>query len=311
MVNASILGIRSRAGVAYVSPEVHVQLPLRTRPEQGAASLALVRGVTPAATLVHSSIQIVEGRFPQVGRSEVMVGDMIATSLKVAPSEVSLGKVLWIDRQAFTIVGRFVAPGSVAAAEVWASLAEIKQVTKRVTDSCVVVTLDPEKAEYADVAAFVKSRVDLELAATRETSYYAKLSTFFAPIRLVALVTAALIALGGLFGGLNTMYAAFVSRVRELGTLQSLGFRRAAIVVSLVQESMLATTLGALLACAVGVFALDGVAVRFSRGAFGLTVDTSVLAVGLSAGIVLGLVGALPPAWRCLRLTIPVALKAV
>ena len=68
--------------------------------------------------------------------------------------------------------------------------------------------------------------------------------------------------------------------------------------------------MGGLLASAAAIFILDGIAVRFSRGAFGLVVDGPVIAVGLGAGLVLGLVGALPPAWRCLRLDIPVALKA-
>jgi ABC-type antimicrobial peptide transport system permease subunit len=107
------------------------------------------------------------------------------------------------------------------------------------------------------------------------------------------------------------MFAAFASRVRELGTLQSLGFRRMAIVVSLVEESMLATVVGALMASAAAVFLLDGIAVRFSRGAFGLVVDAPVILVGLVAGLALGLFGALPPAWRCLRLEIPVALKSI
>jgi hypothetical protein len=46
-------------------------------------------------------------------------------------------------------------------------------------------------------------------------------------------------------------------------------------------------------------------------GVFGLVVDAGVLALGLSAGLGLGLIGALPPAAQCLRLPIPVALKAV
>jgi predicted lysophospholipase L1 biosynthesis ABC-type transport system permease subunit len=64
--------------------------------------------------------------------------------------------------------------------------------------------------------------------------------------------TAALIAMGGLFGGLNTMYAAFAARVRELGTLQTLGFPRRAIAVSFLQESLLATAAGGLAAAFVG-----------------------------------------------------------
>jgi putative ABC transport system permease protein len=60
----------------------------------------------------------------------------------------------------------------------------------------------------------------------------------------------------------------------------------------------------------VGVFLLDGVAVRFSMGVFGMTVDSLVLAMGLGAGVMLGLIGGLPPAWRCLKLPIAEALKA-
>jgi putative ABC transport system permease protein len=151
----------------------------------------------------------------------------------------------------------------------------------------------------------------LELFALPEREYYAKLSSFFGPIRAVAWVTAGLIALGGLFGGLNTMYAAFATRIRELGTLQSLGFRRSAIVISMVQESTLATAAGGLIACGIAVFLLDGISVRFSMGAFGLVIDEQVIGLGLLAGLVLGIIGAIPPAIRCLRPSIPLALKAV
>jgi hypothetical protein len=60
----------------------------------------------------------------------------------------------------------------------------------------------------------------------------------------------------------------------------------------------------------VALVALDGLTVRFSMGVFGLVVDSAVLAAGLGAGLFLGIVGALPPAWRCLRLPINEALKA-
>ncbi|HWL92097.1 MAG TPA: ABC transporter permease [Phycisphaerae bacterium] len=308
---ASLNGVRVREGVAYVSPEVHVQLPVQTQIEQVKRPLVLVRGVTPAAMLVHDALQIVNGRFPVPGANEVMVGRMVPTKLGVGEANLGIGETLLIDNRPWAVVGEFAAPGTIIDAEVWAPLDDLKQATKRATDSCVVLTLEPEKAEFADVAAFTKTRVDLELAAVRESAYYLRLADFFAPIRLVAWVTAGLIALGGLFGGLNTMYAAFASRLRELGTLQSLGFRKSAIVLSLMQESTLATAAGALVACSAGMLLLDGIAVRFSMGAFGLRVDALVLSVGLVSGLALGLLGALPPAWRCLRFEIPVALKAI
>lgn len=334
VLSASVPGIRTRAGVAYVSPEVHVMLPVGVVGTAGApvgsgvgsdGTLApksklrqvMMRGVTPAAALVHESVSLTEGRWPASGSDEVMVGRMAGTVLGVSATEVQIGKSLIIDGRPWTIVGRFSAPGTVVEAEVWLPLADMMEATKRDTISCVVLTLDPyneatgEGAEFGDIAAFTKTRPDLELVPMTEREYYGKLASFFGPIKIVAWVTAGLIAVGGLFGGLNTMYAAFASRIRELGTLQSIGYRRLAIVWSMIQESTLATAAGGLLACAVGVFLLDGLAVRFSMGAFGLLIDETVIGLGLLTGLALGVVGALPPAIRCLRPTIPVALKAV
>ncbi len=337
---ASVAGVRTRAGVAYVSPEVHVMLPVRvgaaarttqSSGEQAAAAQGsstssmprpkgrqvMMRGVTPAAALVHESVSLTEGRWPVSGSDEVLVGRMAATVLGVAEIDVQVGKAVMIDGRPWEVVGRFSAPGTVVEAEVWLPLADLMTATKRETISCVVLTLDPyneetgEGADFGDIAAFTKTRPDLELVPMTEREYYGKLANFFGPIKIVAWVTAGLIAVGGLFGGLNTMYAAFASRIRELGTLQSIGYRRLAIVWSMIQESTLATAAGGLIACAVGVFMLDGLAVRFSMGAFGLMIDEMVIGLGLLTGLALGVVGALPPAIRCLKPTIPVALKAV
>lgn len=310
ILEASVPGIRTRSGAAYVSPQVHVMLPARAQSHSDGRRQAMIRGVTPAALLVHDQVRLTDGRFPRQGADEIMVGRMVHTALGVPDSELAIGQTLTIDGRPWSIVGRFSSPGTVMEGEVWTALTDIMAATKRNTVSCVVVTIDPSEAEFADIAAFTKMRPDLELTAMTESDYYGRLAGFFGPIKIVAWVTAGLIALGGLFGGLNTMYAAFASRVRELGTLQSMGFRRTAIVVSLVQESLLATASGALLACGIGVLLLDGLAVRFSMGAFGLVVDSVVIGVGLCAGLGLGLIGALPPAVRCLRLSIPVALKS-
>lgn len=310
-VEATLPGIRQRAGAAFVSPEVHVQLPIGTSdvPVDQRRSV-LVRGVTPGAVLVHDQVQVVEGRLPRPGEAEVMLGNMAAATLGLSEDVTAIGKSLLIDGQPWTIVGRFAAPGTAMDAEVWAPLPRIMEATRRETISCVVLTIDPEQGEVADVDAFARTRPDLELVAIGEQAYYADLAAFFGPIRTVTWITAGLVVLGGVLGGLNTMYAAFASRVREVGTLRSIGYRRRAIVLSLVQESTLASSIGALIGAAAGVLLLDGLSVQFSLGAFGLVVDAAVLGVGLAAGAALGLLGAVPPAIRCLRMTIPESLKA-
>ena len=309
LVQAAVPGIKSRLGVAYVSPEVHMQSVIREARDAEKTMQILIRGVTPAAFLVHPQARVVEGRVPEPGRDEIIAGAQAATNLGLAHQRLSVGQTLFFDERVWTVVGRFEAPGTVMEAEIWTPLSDLQIAARRDNLSCVVLTLD-QTGEFDDVDAFARQRLDLELVALRETEYYANLRAFYRPIQAMVWVTAILIASGGLLGGLNTMYAAFASRVRELGSLQAIGYPRHAIVLSLVQESVLASVAGALVGAAIGVFFLDGVAVRFSMGVFGLVVDSIVLATALGAGVVLGLVGGLPPAWRCLKLPIAEALKS-
>lgn len=305
-VIASIDGIRQRIGVPYVSPEIHMASIVRTGRDSDRALQAVLRGVTPAAFLVHPQVRIIEGRAPRDGHDELLVGELVAARLGLRDADLAVGRSLWFDDRPWQIVGRFAAPGTIQHAEIWLPLGNLLIANKRETVSCVVVTLD--RAEFADVDAFCKQRLDLELVAIRESDYYARLTQFFAPIRIMVWLTAGLIGLGGLLGGLTTTYGAFVSRIRELGTLQTLGFSRSAVVISLLQESVLIASTGALIASAAALLLLSGVSVRFSMGAFALVIDAPVLAGGLGLGFLLGCIGTLPPAWRCLRVPIRDAL---
>lgn len=307
LASASIPGIRARLGVEYVSAEVLMALLLKTDRDGVEDRSAILRGVTPAAFLVHPQVQIVEGRAPRAGHCEFIAGTTAALRLGVPHERLAVGRTLWFDNREWTIVGRFVAPQTVMEAELWAPLAMLQLATKRDTLSCVVLTL--ETGAFRDVAAFCAQRLDLELIALPEADYYASLLAFYAPVRGLVWITTALIALGGLFGGTNTMYAAFAARVRELGTLQTLGFSRRAIALSFLQESLLTAAAGGILAASAALTLLDGQAVRVSMGAFGLTVDSVVLMNGLLAGALLAVTGILPPLWRCLRLPIVQALR--
>jgi putative ABC transport system permease protein len=304
----SVAGIKNRLGVDYVSPEVHMAMVLKTREDSDEDVQAVVRGVTPTAFLVHPQVKVVEGSTPRPGEYEVMVGQLAATRLGVIEVELAIGESIWFDNRPWRITGRFAAPHTVMDAEIWVPLTDLRIATRRETLSCVVLTLDD--ATLDDVAVWCAQRLDLELVAVRESDYYAGLLAFYRPVRAMIWATATLIALGGLFGGLNTMYAAFAARVRELGALQTLGFRRRALVWSFLQESVLATSAGGIAAAVVGALLLDGTAVRFSMGAFALVLDAPVILGGFAAGLGLAVIGIVPPLWRCLRLPIVEALRA-
>jgi ABC-type antimicrobial peptide transport system permease subunit len=119
-----------------------------------------------------------------------------------------------------------------------------------------------------------------------------------------------LVAAGAIFGGFNTLYAAFASRIRELATLQAIGFGRVAIFFSLVQESLVACLTGTLLASALALWLLDGMTLPFSIGAFTVVITPSVASIGLVTGILLGILGSIPPAIRCLMPALPKALRS-
>ena len=252
---ASVPGLKSAGGVAFVSPELNVALPLHISAEAGDADGhdAVLRGVTNTAFLVHPEVEVVAGRLPVAGADELLVGALAATRMSLDDDAVAIGRTLYLDGRPFAIVGRFAAPRTVMNAEVWVPLPDLQIATRREsTLSAVVLGLEPGRGRFADADLFAKSRLDLELVALREADYHASLSRFYRPIRVVVVLTAALIGIGGLLGGLNTTYAAFASRVREIGMLQALGYPRRAIVLNLTQESLFAAACGTAIGMAVG-----------------------------------------------------------
>ena len=304
IAEAGLPGISETLGTRAVSSEIHYMTNLDL--PDGRRSQGMFRGVTPQALRVHPEVRVVEGTFPAAG--EIMAGRLAWRKLGLAESDLRPGATVLLDGQQMTISGIFAAPGTVLESEIWATLGDIRVLAKRETVSCVVLRLD-DPADFSEADLFAKQRLDLELSALRESDYYAALSAFFKPLRVMTWITAGLIAAGAIFGGVNTLYAAFASRVREMATLQAIGFGRGPLLLSLVQESTLASLTGALLASLVALLLLDGRTVPFSIGAFTVDISPGVAITGILTGLFLGLLGALPPAVRCLKPALHSALR--
>ena len=305
MIKAGVRGIAERAGVAAVSGEVHYN-GLLGLPD-GTTAQALTRGVTPAAFEVHRKARILQGDWPASG--EVLVGALAHHVLGVEKEALAVGGEVILEGQSFRVAGRFDAAGTVLESEIWFNRADLRTLIQRDSLSCVVARLEDPSA-LARAELFAKQRLDLELVVVSEEEYYANLAGFYGPIRGMTWLTAVMVGLGAVMGGLNMLYAAFASRVRELATLQTLGFRRGAVLVSLIQESLLTQLIGLVLSLSAAWFLLDGRMVQFSMGTFEMMLSDSVLLVTLLAALALGTVGTLPPAARCLRLPVPVGLRS-
>lgn len=304
IAGAGIQGVNEQLGVRALSAEIHYMNYVLLA--NGHRTQAMFRGVTPEALRVHPQVRITDGGFPTSG--EVMAGRLAWRKLGIRENELKPGTPLVLDGQKLTISGVFAAPGTVLESELWAPLGDLRVLAKRESLSCVVLRLD-DPADFAEADLFAKQRLDLELSAIRESDYYAQLSAFFQPLRAMTWITAGLIAAGALFGGINTLYAAFASRIREMATLQAIGFGRPSLVLSLIQESTLACLTGTLLASLLAVLLLDGRTIPFSIGTFTLDISPVVSITGIATGLLLGLLGALPPAVRCLKPSLHSALR--
>jgi len=305
MIQAGVPGISERAGITAVSGEVHynglISLP------GGGSVQGLTRGVTPRVFEVHRKARILEGRWPTSG--EVLVGRLAHHVLKVPRESLAVGKEIVFEGESLRISGRFDAMGTVMESEIWFNRTDLMTLIQRETLSCVVIRLE-DRSNLNRAELFARQRLDLELTVLPEDAYYAKLASFYGPLRSMSWLTAAMVGIGAVMGGLNLLYASFSSRVRELATLQTLGYRRTAVLVSLIQESLLTQIAGLVLALVAGAFLVDGTMIQFSIGTFQMDISGRVLLSGIGAAVLLGTLGTLPPAVRCLRLPVPVALRS-
>jgi putative ABC transport system permease protein len=292
-----------------VSPEVVViaAVPMRDSPD-GEANVQ-IRGVGPRALAVRDQVRIVEGRFLTPGLAEVVVG----RGARNAYQGLDLGATVRLGAGTWTIVGVFDAGGSAFDSEVWAD----STILNGFYQAATVKLRSPD-----DLAAFeatLKGDPRARLQAVAETAYYEKQSQVVTTlITVLGTLVAAVMALGAVFGALNTMYAAVTNRTAEIGTLRALGFSRGAILLSFLSESLLLALGGFVAGIAIGVAAmwavntlLQGVAfsmMTFSVATVLLQPSAGGLVLGLAFALAIGVFGGLAPAWRASRLRVVDAL---
>lgn len=306
LLASSVDGTVKRYGITHASPELYAGTRVQTSGSDG--GLGLVRGVTVAAPLVRRSVRLFDGRWP--GAGEVMVGRLVAAKLGISEQSMAVGNNIEFEGRTWQISGRFGAGGAAYESEIWCPLASFQTATKRQDISLVALLIAPGSSP-AEVELFCKERTDLELRALRETEYYASLQRHYQPVRWLAWLVVFLVSGAGIFAGLNMMYGAVAGRVREIATLQAIGYRRRAILISLIQEGVLLSAAGSLFSGAIALTIFNGMAVRFTMGAFALRIDGIAILIGCGVGLLLGALGALPPALKVLRAEVAVGLKSV
>ena len=258
----------------------------------------------------HPGVKLVAGEWFHTGQREVVV----SKSIRDRFTHASIGDTMEFGKGSWKVVGVFDAGGSAYESEVWGDVNQMASDFDRQGgfSSAYLHATDPIAADA------LKNRVSddqrLKLEGMIETDYYAKQTSSGAPIKVIGIVVAFIMAIGSIFAAMNTMYAAVAYRGREIATLRVIGFSRPSILTSFVLESLLLALLGA----AAGILLMlpfNGMqtgtsnAVTFSEVVFALRITPQVAMYAIVFALIMGFVGGLAPAWHAARQNILNALR--
>jgi putative ABC transport system permease protein len=275
-----------------------------------------VRGVSPNVLTVRPFVKIdpSQGRMFQPGLSELVVGKNATKTyagLKLN-DDVNMGGGHW------KVVGIFDAGGSAFDSEVWCDSKILNEVLKRpdnIFQSATIHLTSP--AAFDQFKDAVTKDPQLNLDVSREVDYYAKQSrTMTTLITVLGGLVASIMAIGAIFGALNTMYSAVAERGREIATMRAVGFGGGSVVFSFLVEALLISFVGGLLGC-LSVLRLDGYTTQtlnfqtFSNLAFAFKITPGLLLGGIVFALVMGVLGGLPPAIRAASRPVASTLRAL
>jgi putative ABC transport system permease protein len=304
-------GVVSTAVGALASPELFVIISLPKR-DTGTDANVPIRGVRRMGFEVRDDVHVIEGRPFVLGRNEVIVGRGAAREF----TGLDIGSHLRVGKNEWRVVGMFTAGGGIAESEIWTDSTALQSAYQRGNSyqSVLVRLVSPGAFDTFRDALMRDPRLNVKVV--RQSDYYAEQSrTMVNLITGLGSIVAGLMGLGAVFGALNTMYSAVAARTREIATLRALGFGSAAVVSSVLLESLLLALAGGVAGAAGAYLAFDGFRAAtmnfqsFSQVAFAFAVTPRLLALGLAYALLIGLVGGLFPAIRAARLPVATALR--
>lgn len=304
-------GIARSADGPLVTPEVVLVAPIPLI-STGTDANVQVRGVSKNVLQIRTKIKMAEGRMFTPGLSEIVVGKNANKSY----AGLTLGNTIGLGTGHWNIVGIFDAGGTSFDSEIWGDAHLIGPAYNRpdtVFQSITVHLVSPDSLQQLRDTLTKDPRLNVDVS--REIDYYSKQST-----RLTTLITvlggliAAIMAIGAVFGALNTMYSAVAERGREIATLRALGFGGPSVVFSFMIEALLVSFVGGLIGC-LAVLKLNGLTTgamnlqTFSHLAFAFKITPELLVKGIIFALVMGLVGGLLPAIRAASQPVATALR--
>ncbi|WP_038169908.1 ABC transporter permease [Verrucomicrobium sp. BvORR106] len=304
-------GVARDGDTPLTSAELFVIINLPKRSTGLDANVPL-RGVEMTAVKVRDDIKIVQGNMFESGKNEIIVGAGAARAF----GGLDLDKEIKIGQNTWTIVGIFTAGGGVAESEIWTDAAVLQPAYKREDSFQSVYARLSSAGSFTEFRDALTSNPQLKVKVLRLSDFYAEQSEMLTKfITTIGVFIASMMALGALFGALNTMYSAIASRTREIATLRAMGFSSGPVVISVIVESLAVSLIGGAIGAGIAYLAFNGYEAStlnwatFSQVTFKFAVTKGLLVQAIIWASVIGIIGGLFPAVRAARLPIASALR--
>jgi putative ABC transport system permease protein len=260
---------------------------------------------------VRPELKIVAGRMFRPAVRELIAGAGAAKQFR----GLTPGAALHLRNADWTVTGVFTSNGDVHESELLADVDTVGSSIERNGYSSAIGLLQ----SAADFAAFrdaLTTDPQLKVDVKREPDYYAAQSKQLSKtINVVGNTVAVIMAIGAMFGALNSMYSAVAARGLEIATLRAIGFGALPVLLSVMIEALLLSLLGGVIGASLAWVFFNGHSVSTLGGAFAqvvfqLTVTRTLIITGIVWACVIGLLGGFFPALRAARLPVAEALRA-
>lgn len=299
---------RDAEGRPLASAELVVSANLpRADGDDGSATL---RGVGDMAFAVRPGLRLVEGRKFETGRRELIVGKGARRGF----AGLDPGNELRLGNQVWTVVGVFES-GDAMESEMWADAEIVSSSYNRGSSRASVLAKLTDAGDFNAFKATLDADPRLQVETKTSLEYFREQSQGITTmLRIVGIVVGSIMAIGAVFGALNTMFATVAARAREIATLRAIGFRGMPVVVAVMLETMLLALLGGALGGLIAWLVFNGYTASTFVGvaslSFEFKVSLALLWEGLKWALAIGFVGGLFPALRAASLPVTDALRA-
>jgi putative ABC transport system permease protein len=273
----------------------------------GGTNNAVFRGSGEIGRLMQSaSFHFVSGRYFRPGLHELIAGVAASRNYK----NLDVGDTVTLRGVPWTVVGVFEDHGGIDENAIIADADTVLAAFNRTAYQSVGVQLT-SPAAFRTFKDTLTSNPQLQVKVERVGDYYLdQIKPVISLLSFVGYFVGGVMAVGVVFGALNTMYSAVDARKREIATLRSLGFGGTAVVISVIVESLVLAVPGALLGAGVAWLLFNNHDIAMGGISFAMDVTPGLALLGLTWAIVIGLIGGLAPAIRAARLPVATALRA-